>query len=193
MIALSILTPAIPQRIAQVAYISAKLAGQIGSRDIEHLILMDNLKRTVGEKRQALLDAAHGKYIAFVDDDDDVADCYITQLMEALLQDPDVVTFDQAAEINGVVGWISFRRGNLNHKWRANQVSDRAVWHVCAWRRTLALRYSFPAKNYGEDWAWASPLQEWIQSEVHIPQILHFYRHSSETTAAPPSRDIAAE
>jgi glycosyltransferase involved in cell wall biosynthesis len=36
-------------------------------------VLFDNRARSIGAKRQALADIARGKYIAFCDDDDDVA------------------------------------------------------------------------------------------------------------------------
>ena len=66
-------------------------------------------------------------------------------------------------------------------------VTKRNAWHVCAWRLSLAIQSHFPASNYGEDWAFAAPLNA-IPGlrEVHVPKVLHFYRHSSETTEAPP-------
>jgi hypothetical protein len=64
-------------------------------------------------------------------------------------------------------------------------VFKRNAWHVCAWRRELAIQSSFPACNYGEDWAFAEPLCKIARTEVHIPRVLHFYNHSSETTEAP--------
>src|SRR5689334_10344559 len=52
---LSILTPAVPARLRQLEWLMAKIDRQIGDKPVEHLILIDNKRRTVGEKRDALL------------------------------------------------------------------------------------------------------------------------------------------
>jgi hypothetical protein len=54
------------------------------------LSLMDNMKMSIAEKRDLLVQIAHGKTIAFVDDDDDVSDM-TTTLMPFLLEFPQMV------------------------------------------------------------------------------------------------------
>jgi hypothetical protein len=194
MIRLSILTPAVPSRLAQLEMLTSELSRQIGDLPIEHLTLIDNKRRTVGEKRDALLRAARGEYIAFVDDDDWISEDYVSSILDAATKEPDVITFQQEATVNQTVGLICFRLGQANAQFTGivegsiNQIPtiDRAAWHVCAWRRRLAMLSSFPASNYGEDWAYAAPLNAIAKTEVHIPRVLHYYRHSSETTEAPP-------
>jgi hypothetical protein len=87
---LSILTPTIPSRMysdkgytMELECLQQKIERQIGGQAVEHLILSDNRKRSIGAKRQALLDIARGQYIAFVDDDDDIADGYVEELLAA--------------------------------------------------------------------------------------------------------------
>ena len=80
---LSILTPTIPGREKQLQALQQKIEGQIGGQPVEHLILSDNRKRSIGAKRQALVNIARGQYIAFVDDDDDIADSYVAELVTA--------------------------------------------------------------------------------------------------------------
>ena len=172
------------------------LAAQIGDLPVEHLVLLDNKRRTVGEKRDALLRAAKGSYVAFVDDDDDVAIDYVEEILNAINYSspkPDVITFLQEATVNNKVGIIEFGLGNPNAPFIGVKPWDtpfprikRNAWHVCAWRRELAIQSVFPPINYGEDWAFAGPLCEMAKTEVHIPKVLHFYRHSVQTTEAPP-------
>ena len=52
--------------------------------DIEILVLEDNRKRILGDKRNALVDIAQGEYISFVDDDDLVSDHYIDTIYPLL-------------------------------------------------------------------------------------------------------------
>jgi glycosyltransferase involved in cell wall biosynthesis len=170
-----------------VASLSNALAEQIAGRDVEHLVFVDNRKRSIGEKRDALLRLARGRYVAFCDDDDEILPGYIDALLDGIHGLPDVVTFKQEAVINGEVGWIEFRLGNPNETWRAGQTVRRNAWHVCAWKRSLAVLSQFPANNYGEDWAFAARLCAipGLRSE-HVDKVIHRYVHSAATTLAPP-------
>jgi glycosyltransferase involved in cell wall biosynthesis len=185
---LSILTPAVPSRLSQIQALIEQVHKQ-NSGNVEHLVLIDNKARTVGEKRDALLVSAKGKYVAFVDDDDWISDDYVSEIVKAAQSAPDVITFLQEATIDDQKGIVEFRLGNPNDPFRPNSpgVTRRNAWHVCAWRRARAILSHFPISNYGEDWAFAAPLCALPNlREVHIDKVLHFYRHSSKTTEAPP-------
>jgi len=184
----SILTPAVPSRWAQLQKLSDEMARQIGDKPVEHLVIMDNKRRTVGEKRDALLRASRGQYVAFCDDDDWVRPDYVAEIVLAIQNNPgvDVVTFNQHSQVNEHVSEVQFQLGNPNHPFSPSGVTLRNAWHVCAWRRGLAVQSFFPASNYGEDWAYASRLCAVAKTSVHIPRILHEYHHSSATTEAPP-------
>lgn len=183
---LSILTPAVPARLDAVRTLSDELSRQIGDRQVEHLILLDNRKRTIGEKRDALLRIAQGQYVAFCDDDDWISSDYVSQILSATNDNPDVITFRQHCTVNGCEGEILFRLGNENEDFKPGGVAKRNAWHLCAWRRTLAILSHFPPCNYGEDWAYASKLCSLKGLvEAHIPRVLHYYRHDKDTSLAP--------
>lgn len=188
---LSILTPAVPSRFEQLQKLCAELQKQIRDRPVEHLVLLDNKRRSVGLKRDALLRSARGEYVAFVDDDDMVSPYYVSAILAHIDSAPDVITFDQLATVDGVSSTVNFRLGEDNQPFCPRGITHRAAWHVCAWRRSLAIQSRFPDTSYGEDWAFAAPLNRIAEVEVHIPQILHYYRHSSKTTEAPaPSPNV---
>lgn len=191
---LSILTAGVPSRLQQIALLSSEINKQIvgGDFSVEHLILIDNKKRSVGEKRDALLRAARGKYVAYVDDDDWITSDYVQSIMDASKDNPDVITFNQDATHNDQHAIVEFRIGNPNEPWvnGATRIK-RNAWHICAWRHSIAILSHFPATNYGEDWAFAAPLCN-IKGlkEIHIPMVLHYYRHSETTTEAPPPKPL---
>lgn len=189
MIKLSILTPAVPSRFAQLKRLSDELAGQIGTLQVEHLILLDNKRRTVGEKRDALLRASRGQYVCYCDDDDWISTDYVSELYRLACEGPDVITFRQSSTVNGQTGIIEFRLGNPNEGFKPNGITKRNAWHICAWKRSLAITSHFPASNYGEDWAFAAPLCAVPGlREAHSDKVLHFYRHDITTTEAPPPK-----
>lgn len=184
---LSILTPAVPSRMEQLKELCGEIARQCGdSRMVEHLVLLDNKQRPVGAKRQALLDIARGMYVAFLDDDDWVPPNYVAELLPRLESGPDVVTFEQTATINGAVGVVIFDATcKADEPWRPNGVARRRPWHVCAWKRELAVQGVFTEVNYGEDRAWVDQVAPLARTTLHVGKVLHYYRHSRETTEAP--------
>jgi hypothetical protein len=188
---LSILTPAIPERIEQLAVLRSLIEGQqtaLPAGSIEWLVFCDTRgARTVGEKRDELVRMARGQYVAFVDDDDRISDDYCEWVIEAITESPtaDVITFRQHVTWNGLTGEVRFSLGAQNHPFTPNTETLRAPWHVCAFRSALAKAHHFPPTNYGEDWEWARHVGADCKTETHVPRVLHFYRHDQTTTAAP--------
>lgn len=51
---------------------------------VEYRTYYDNRETSIGNKRQSLLEEAQGKYMSFIDDDDDIRDEYIEDLVETI-------------------------------------------------------------------------------------------------------------
>jgi len=190
-ILLSILTASIPERADKLEMLTAKITAQIGDLPVEHLVFLDNRKRTIGAKRDALLRIARGTFIAYVDDDDTVSQDYVASLVEAIKtpaspnDQVDVITFAQFARVDQACAKIVFGLRQENQPFIPDTEVLRAAWHVCAWRRSVAILSHFPESNYGEDWAFAEPLNRIARASIHLDQVLHYYRFNSGTTAAP--------
>lgn len=182
---LSILTPTIPSREKQLKALSEKLAKQIGDLPVEHLILSDNHKRSIGEKRQSLVDIANGEYIAFCDDDDDVSPDYVSELLKAIETRADVITFNQKAIYNKLESEVHFGIKNQDGQFNPSGITLRGPWHVCAWNRQKVKGCVFGFSNYGEDLVWSHQARKRIKTGHHINKVLHTYIHDAATTAAP--------
>ncbi len=86
----SILICGIPERYHSVQpLLYSLLEAQAISRrpDVELLYFMDNKRRTVGAKRNALLSMAIGEYISFIDDDDEVAPNYVDKIIGTIIKE----------------------------------------------------------------------------------------------------------
>ena len=194
-ILLSILTASIPERADKLEMLTAKITAQIGDLPVEHLVFLDNRKRTIGAKRDALLRIARGTFVAYVDDDDTVSTDYVSSLVDAIktaITPPfsqtasvDVITFAQFARVDKACAKIVFGLRQENQPFVPDTEVLRAAWHVCAWRRSVAILSHFPESNYGEDWAFAEPLNRIARASIHLDKVLHYYRFNSATTAAP--------
>lgn len=122
-----------------------------------------------------------------MDDDDDIAESYVSDIMQAIEQAPDVITFCQDATYNRKTSHVIFRLGQADGAFQPGGTTKRGAWHVCAWRRALVRDCQFLANNYGEDLAWCLQARERVRTELHIGKVLHYYRHDATTTAAPES------
>ena len=93
---LSILIPTLVRREDRFLRLLTGLTFQIESSHapVEVVALQNSGARPIAEYREILLHDARGKYLCFIDDDDEVPDYYIDELMKALIQDPDVVAFE---------------------------------------------------------------------------------------------------
>jgi len=187
---LSILTPTIPGREEKVKALSEKIQSQIGDLPVEHLIFSDNRKRSIGGKRQALVNIARGQYIAFIDDDDDLTDDYVSEILRATESGADVITFKQSAFYNEQHSTVVFRLGQKDGTYTNNGITPRNAWHNCAWNREKVLGCAFMESNYGEDLAWCIQARKRVKTEHHIDKVLHIYQHDRHLTAAPESGSI---
>lgn len=61
-----------------------KLARLAPDLRVEYCIDVDNREASIGVKRERLLQGARGKYVSFIDDDDDITDAYIEDLRETI-------------------------------------------------------------------------------------------------------------
>lgn len=193
----SVLTPAIPERKEKAFALYEKIQKQmslIKREDVEHLLYFDNKRRSIGAKRDSMIQAAQGKFIAFCDDDDDISDNYIFRILEAIDKHPDVdvITFNQRAHINGEGFNVDFGLENENEESvrdKDGKLVDikRKPFHVCAWRRMLAHIYHPTDYSYGEDYAWVEQIIEKEEklTEYKIDEVLHYYYYDENLTAAP--------
>lgn len=184
---LSILTPACWERIDKCRALRDEILAQIEKQPkgtVEHLVLLDNRTRSVGLKRQALVDSALGDYLAFVDDDDTVSEDYIQSILEGIETGADVVTFDQHAFVNGEFGKVVMKLGQRDEVWEAGKTTLRNAWQVNAWRREIAKECVFPDMMDGEDLRWSHQARHLAKTSHHIPRILHTYHHDTAKTLA---------
>jgi len=84
----SILVPTLVERSKKfnhlITSINEKRQAICPDLKIEFCIACDNREKSVGAKRQELLKAANGKYMSFVDDDDDLTDAYFEDALACI-------------------------------------------------------------------------------------------------------------
>jgi len=158
-------------------------------KDIEILYLMDNKKRTCGEKHEALKNISNGKYFMFCHDDDDIL--RIDEVYQATFQDVDVITFKQLCDSPNDAKTpyiVTFGLGNPIETF-PGPVPDsfgdcrRPPWTVCAWNRKFK---SIPYNGiYAEDSDWVQRALPEAKTEVFVDVIVHRYMWDRQITSDP--------
>lgn len=186
---LSILVATIPERTEQFNKLCNKLyeLREPYYKDIE--IRWDATERydepggiTVGEKRNKLLQKAAGKYIMFVDDDDDVMDNFLDILYPLLDSDYDVINPNVQAYIDGVPHIIDQSIYYESEQLQNGGKTKRFPSIMSVWLREKAIKATFPALNNGEDFEWTKQINP--KTELKIDDILQIYNYSSDKTVA---------
>jgi glycosyltransferase involved in cell wall biosynthesis len=203
----SILIAAIPERFHTAqGLLFSLLESQSVARmqDVELLYLMDNRRRSVGAKRNDLLQMARGEYLSFIDDDDEVATDYVQKIYRTIAktrkEDPpaDVICFPQKATLlpSGVIHDCAY---SLSH-WANRKPEERRqlaktddpnvlAWsgppaHTMCWRSEIAKGAEFLEQNFGEDVDWVDKVCMKAKNELIIcGEPLYFYNFNEQRTA----------
>lgn len=156
-----------------------KMVDQVNAqktKDVEFLSCIDAGQETSGVKRQKLFDKATGDYIAFVDDDDQIAQDYVKKILSAIEMSPDVITF-KLRERKEVWKFGLYEDNRKKGLMSAN--------HLCAWRRSIASQIAWcPGLGYADDQLWYKPLiaSRLARKEIHLDNVLYHYLYSPALT-----------
>jgi cellulose synthase/poly-beta-1,6-N-acetylglucosamine synthase-like glycosyltransferase len=125
---------------------------------------------SVGQKRQALLNAAEGDYVVFFDADDWPAADYISSIIEALKTSPDVVGFMGKMTTNGKKEELFSISKDHGYE-KIDEKYYRFNNHLSPIKKEIALQIGYRNMTYQEDYDYALRLRDsgLIQTEVFYP------------------------
>jgi glycosyltransferase involved in cell wall biosynthesis len=179
----SILIPTLEGRRERFDLLYQKLSKQIAenslSGEVEVAYFLDNMEHSVGFKRNKLIERAKGKFVAFVDDDDDISDDYVHLICNAIKKNPDI-------DCIGIKGIITFRGKDprifvhsLQYKqyFSRGSMYFRPPYHLNPVKREIATKYMFEDISYSEDIDWAMRICRAgaLKKEFFIDTVIYFY------------------
>lgn len=186
MIKLSVLVPTVPNRMDTVyPRLMKDLLKQCdGHQDVELLSFFDNKKRSIGTKRQDMLNLARGEYLVFIDDDDRISPEYIKEIMDALYANPnaDCVVFDCTTtyvQSNRKVlckYGVEFEYKRWEDEWRGKPA------HTMVYKSDIAKKHHYSDKDWEEDMDWVKRACQDIKNQVRIDKVLYYYDFNPPTS-----------
>jgi len=189
MILLSILIPTLPERADKLRELLACIPE---NPTVEVIALMDNRRRQVGAKRNAMMAMAQGRYLCHIDDDELLSPDFLTRVLPELEHGVDVVGYDAGVSFNGGPEFrvtTSLHGPNLQpHDLGGGRYSDitRTFWHWCCWRTDFARQFKFP-EDFGwtEDAYWLAQALPAVKTWRKIDWVGFHHRWSAKTTTFP--------
>jgi cellulose synthase/poly-beta-1,6-N-acetylglucosamine synthase-like glycosyltransferase len=172
---LSILICSLESRAEKLERLMDALTPQL-TIEVEVLTHVDKGEASIGKKRNELMEAALGDYVAFVDDDDMVSVDYVEKVLTALDDDPD------CASLTGIIYFANGKSEIFDHsvehqEWSrgSNGVYYRSPNHLNAIRRSIASKVVFEDINFGEDKRFSDKVRPFLRKETRIPGEIYYY------------------
>ena len=178
---LSILIPSLNRRKHYLDRLISILNPQ-ATDDVEILINIDDGEKSIGTKRNELLEQATGDYIAFVDDDDIVEDYYVLEILNAIQSNPDVVGIHLLHIEDNILRGLTYHSLKYTH-WYDELNNEnpnlrnyyRNPNHLNPVKRKYALAVKFPEINVGEDKDYSYKIKQFLKTESYIEKPLYHY------------------
>jgi hypothetical protein len=124
---------------------------------VQVTVAYDNKEKSIGLKRQSLLDSALGKYLSFIDDDDEVTDAYFEDALATIQGKYDV------CRLRGQINQYTFTHSietKLDSKMAKDDVFLRPPNHLNVMLATAAKHIKFGDAISGEDHDWTIRLAQ---------------------------------
>jgi glycosyltransferase involved in cell wall biosynthesis len=185
----SVLIPTIPGREASLQSLLASLREKVARiaphLRVEECIAFDNREKSIGRKRQELLQGAKGRYMSFIDDDDQITDAYIEDLAQTIAGNYHVM------RLRGEISQYTFTHSlenTLASPMARGDVFLRPPNHLNPMLTDVAKLISFGDATYGEDLDWTIRLAKrgFLEREFQSdPSRIHYIYRLGDRTVHP--------
>jgi hypothetical protein len=173
----SVLIPTITGRGASLHTLITSVREKVGriapEIRLDIRVDFDNRESSIGAKRQRLLQGAQGKYMSFIDDDDDITDAYVEDLLATIRGGFHVM------RLRGQMAEYPFVHSTANTLFTpmANENTFlRPPNHLNPMLTDIAKLLPFKDATYGEDLEWTMRLAKagFLQNEYRGPERIHY-------------------
>lgn len=147
---------------------------------IEIIIDTDNMEKSVGKKRNDLIEKAQGEFICFIDDDDFVSENYLSTILHHLNSGIDILLIAIEHIENGINKpkiIPSLYIDNLN---TGEAVLKTNHFHLCPHKKSIAKNVLFECINFAEDMMYSQKMVRHIINSHTIYEPIYIYLDNLE-------------
>ena len=149
---------------------------------VEIIIDTDNMIKSVGQKRNDLIQKAKGEFICFIDDDDFISENYLSTILVNLNSSVDILLIG----INHIENGINKTKimpslfiDNLN---TGEAILKTNHFHLCPHKKSIAKNVLFECVNFAEDMIYSQNLVKHINNAHLIYEPIYIYFDNLETS-----------
>jgi hypothetical protein len=190
----SVLIPTIPGREASLQSLLASIREKVSRiaphLRVEYCIAFDNREKSIGRKREELLQNAKGKYMSFIDDDDAITDAYVEDLCETIAGSYHVM------RLRGQIQQYTFTHStenSLSERMARGEEFLRPPNHLNPMMTDVAKLVHFGDAVRGEDLDWTIRLakRNFLEREYRSdPSRIHYLYQMGDRKVDPASLDF---
>lgn len=192
---LSVIMLTVPERETQFNLIKNKVLNQIRYCEKYHstlgkveIIELNSKKfidggKTVGAKRQEGMDIAKGKYVIWLDDDDNISPDYIETLLRMAKSDADILTFNNISKFENYWMVVNMSLNNKEDEQAKPGFIKRRPYTICAWKKETIKNIKWIDGNINEDVNFINEALKIVNTEYHSDNILHEYNRETKSLA----------
>jgi hypothetical protein len=143
--------------------------------EVEVLVEIDNGQKTIGKKRNNLLEKSIGTFLAYIDDDDVPSVDYVSKILNALKEEPDCCGIEGIITTNGINPKKFIHSIKYTTWFQKDNIYYRCPNHINPIRRDLAIQIKFPEINKSEDRGFSLGILHLLKKEVYISGPIYNY------------------
>lgn len=164
-----------------VSVINPQLTDQI-----EMVVNCDNGEKPIGKKRNELIKSATGEYVAFIDDDDLIAENYIAKIIQAIGNtNCDCVGIEGIMTTDGKTPRKFIHSLQYKTWFEKDEIYYRNPNHLNPIKREIAIKIPFAEINHGEDSDFSKRVLPHLKTESYIEGPIYFYEFRTAKNIIP--------
>jgi glycosyltransferase involved in cell wall biosynthesis len=147
---------------------------------VEIIVDSDNMNKSVGKKRNDLIEKAQGEFICFVDDDDFVSENYLSTILYHLNSGIDILLIGIKHIKNGI-NEIKILPSLYIDNLKTNEAIFRTNhFHLCPHKKSIANKVLFECINFAEDMLYSQNMVKHINNSYLISEPIYIYLDNLE-------------
>ena len=158
-----------------ISELNRQISKNYAEEIIEVIVDTDNMNKSVGQKRNDLIQKSQGEFICFIDDDDFISENYLSSILHHLNSGIDILLIGIEHIVNGVNQTKiqpSLYIDNLN---TGEAVLKTNHFHLCPHKKSIAERVLFDCINFAEDMIYSQNMVKHINNSYILSTPLYIY------------------
>lgn len=169
----------IEQRQVDLKKLISELHRQISKNYAEEMVEIivdsDNMEKSVGQKRNDLIQKAQGEYVCFIDDDDYISENYLSTILYHLNSGIDILLIAIQHIQDGVNKPKIIPSLYIDNMNTGEAVLKTNHFHLCPHKKSIAMDVLFECVNFAEDMVYSQKMVNHIINSYTVNDPIYVY------------------